>query len=202
MRREGVHASYQANCGIFKSLQFHGVGHMHTLRWHARTGPSRGGLLQVSKSMKAYLLLALMLLIANTAWAGEPSLVKDRELSLGGVAIGDTEASALRRLGQPVRRIDTGDVLDIRLEYDGLTVWLGEQRRVGEVLSVSKRHCTPSGVCPGMSFDQATKKYGQTLAASREDGAFMEYPSSGSSCWLQFAVDEGKIASVRAECQP
>ena len=152
--------------------------------------------------MKAYLLFTLLLLIANTAWAGEPSLVKDRELSLGGVAIGDTEASVLRRLGQPVRRIDTDDVLDIRLEYDGLTVWLGEYRRVGEVLSVSKRHCTPSGVCPGMSFHQAAKKYGQPLAASREDGAFMEYPSSGSSCWLQFAVVEGRIASVRAECQP
>ena len=152
--------------------------------------------------MKAVLCFALLLLIANTVWAGEPSLVSDRELSLGGVAIGDTEASVLRRLGQPVRRIDTGDFLDIQLEYDGLTVWLGEQHRVGEVLSVSERHCTPSGVCPGMSFHQATKKYGQPLAASREDGAFMEYPSSGSSCWLQFAVEEGRIASVRAECQP
>lgn len=152
--------------------------------------------------MKGYLRFALLLLIANTAWAGEPSLVEDRELSLGGVAIGDTEAAVLRRLGQPVRRIDTGDVLDTQLEYEGLTVWLGEWQRVVEVLSVSKRHCTPSGVCPGMSFAQARKKYRQPLAASREDGDFMEYTSAGSSCWLQFAVDKGRIASVRAECQP
>ena len=175
---------------------------MHKLRWHAPVDPSRGGLLQVSKPMKAYFHFALLLVIANTASAGEPSLVKDSELSLGGVAIGDTEASVLRRLGQPVRRIDASDVLDTQLEYEGLTVWLGEGHRVGEVLSVSKRHGTPSGVCPGMSFAQARKKYGQPLAASREDGDFMEYTSSGTSCWLQFAVDEGRIASVRAECQP
>jgi hypothetical protein len=152
--------------------------------------------------MKVHLCFALLLLIANTAWAGETSLVENRELSLGGVAIGDTEASVLRRLGPRVRRIDAGDAPGIQLDYAGLTVWIGDERRVVELLSVSKRHCTPSGVCPGMSLAQVKKKYGQPLAVFREDGAFMEYPSSGSSCWLQFAVDEDRIMSVRMECQP
>lgn len=152
--------------------------------------------------MKAHLCVALLLLIANTARSGDTSQVEHRELSLGGVAIGDTEASVLRRLGQPMRRVETGDMLDMRLDYVGLTVWLGEERSVGEILSVSGQHCTPSGICPGMSLAQMKKKYGQPLAAFREDGAFMEYPGSGASCWLQFTVDEGRIMSVRAECQP
>ncbi len=174
---------------------------MYTLRWHAyRSATVR--LASGIETMKLNFFVALLVLIASTAQAGETSLVEDRELSLSGIAIGDTEASVLRRLGQPVRRIDTDDILNVRLDYVGLTVWLGEERSVGEVLSVSERHCTPSGVCPGMLLAEVKKKYGQPLAVFREDGAFIEYSSSRASCWLQFAAEEGRIASVRAECQP
>jgi hypothetical protein len=81
-------------------------------------------------------------------------------------------------------------------------VWLGEGRRVGAVLGTSKQHCTPAGICPGMPFAKAEATYGPPLVADREDGTFMEYPSSQSSCWLQIAVSKGIVKSVRAECQP
>ena len=126
----------------------------------------------------------------------------DQELSLGGIAVDDTQASVLRKLGQPRRTTDTGDFLNIRMDYPGLTVWLGEGQRVGEVLSTSEQHCTPAGICPGTSFAKAKAKYGPPLVADREDGTYMEYPSSQSSCWLQIAVSKGIVKSVRAECQP
>ncbi|WP_460736139.1 hypothetical protein [Lysobacter tyrosinilyticus] len=128
--------------------------------------------------------------------------MNDQEFSLSGIALGDTEATVLRKLGQPRRTTDTGDFLDIRMDYPGLTVWLGEGRRVGEVLSTSKQHCTPAGICPGMPFAKAKAKYGPPLVADREDGTFMEYPGSQSACWLQIAVSKGIVKSVRAECQP
>ena len=152
--------------------------------------------------MTQLLCAATAFLIVGIASAGEPALVTDRELSLGGVALGDTEADVLRKLGQPRRTTDTDDFLNIRMDYPGVTIWLGEGRRVGEMLSTSKRHCTPAGVCPGASFVSAEAEYGPPLVADREDGTFMEYPSSQSSCWLQIAVDKGIIRSVRAECQP
>lgn len=152
--------------------------------------------------MKGPLCFALLLLMADASSAGEPSQIKDQELSLGGVALGDTETSVLRKLGRPARRTDAGDFLNIRLDYPGLTVWLGEGRRVGEVLSTSKRHCTPSGICPGMPFAQAKTRYGTPLVTPRKDGTFMEYLSSESSCWLQLATRKGTVKSLRAECQP
>ena len=152
--------------------------------------------------MRHILCTFIVLLVLGTASASEPSLVSDQELSLGGIALSDTEAAVLRRLGQPRRTTETGDFLNIRMDYPGLTVWLGDERRVGAVLSTSKQHCTPAGVCPGMPFVKAKAKYGPPLVSGREDGTFMEYPSSQSSCWLQIAVSRGIVKSVSAECQP
>ena len=141
-------------------------------------------------------------LLLGSASAAEPSLVNDQEFSLGGIALGDTEAAVLRKLGQPRRTTDTGDFLNIRMDYLGLTEWLGEGRRVGEVLSTYKQHCTPAGICPGMPFAKAKAKYGPPLVTEREDGTFMEYPGSLSACWLQIVVSKGIVKSVRAGCQP
>ena len=152
--------------------------------------------------MRHILCAAITFLIVGAATATEPSLVNDRELSLGGVTLGDTEAAVLRKLGQPHRTTDTGDFLNIRMDYPGITVWLGEGRRVGEVLSTSKQNCTPAGICPDAPFAQAKAKYGPPLVADRQDGTFMEYPSTQSACWLQIAVSKGIVRSVRAECQP
>jgi hypothetical protein len=147
-------------------------------------------------------ILAAAILVTGTALAAEHSLVADHELSLGGIALGDTQVSVLRKLGQPHRTTDTGDFLNTRMDYPGLTVWLGEGDRVGEVLSTSKQRCTPAGICPGTPFARARAKYGPPLVASREDGTYMEYLSSQSSCWLQISVSKDTVRSIRAECQP
>ena len=152
--------------------------------------------------MKHILCAVIAFLLLGSASAADHSLVNDQEFSLGGIALGDTEAAVLNKLGQPHLTTDTGDFLNIRMDYPGLTVWLGEGRRVGEVLSTSKQHCTPAGICPDMPFAKVKAKYGLPLIADREDGTFMEYPGSLSACWLQIAVSKGIVKSVRAECQP
>ncbi len=149
-----------------------------------------------------FLCIAIFALASSCALAAEPSLISDQELSLGGISLGDTESDVISKLGNPNHIVDTGDFLSIRLEYSGMTIWLGEGRLVGEILSTAKLYCSPSGICPGTPFAVANTKYGPPLVADREDGTFMEYPSSESACWMQIAVANDVITSVRAECQP
>jgi hypothetical protein len=152
--------------------------------------------------MSKILAILLIVLAASSPHAKQAPSITDSELALGGIAIDDSEQVVLAKLGKPANVTDTGDFLNIRLDYPGLTIWLGEGRRVGEILSTAPSQCSPSGICPGQRLSVATTKLGPALVAVREDGRFMEYPSAQSSCWLQLAVLRGIIVSVRAECQP
>jgi len=87
--------------------------------------------------------------------------------------------------------------------YVGFTVWLDEDGRVGEILSISPKYCTPQGACPGQPFSKVRALYGKPTVALREDGRYMEYyPTSDFPCWLQIAVESGTVKSIRSECQP
>ena len=134
--------------------------------------------------------------------AGVPT-VPDSALSLGGISLDDGQSSVVARLGEPTRRNRTGDFLNVQVAYPGLTIWLGEGGRVGEILSTSSKYCTPQGACPGQPFAQVKALYGEPLVAIREDGQFMEYfPHSDFPCWLQISVKAGSVKSIRSECQP
>jgi len=143
------------------------------------------------------------LVVAASSSAAKLPTVPDSELSISGVVLDDNESLVERTLGKPKRVTDTGDFLNIQMDYPGLTIWLGEGRRVGEILSTSPEHCTPGGICPGMALSQVEALYGPPLVATREDGQFMEYfPQSNFPCWLQLAVVSGVVQAVRAKCQP
>jgi hypothetical protein len=158
--------------------------------------------------IRASILMIVCLLAGANCFASTPATVPDRELSIGGVALGQTEHQALASLGKPLRRSDNGE--GTKLEYLGMTVWVGwleqakpgVQRRVYELLSTSKQHCTPSAICPGTPLAKVRARFGAPLVADRESGRFLEYPSSQSSCWLQLSVAGGIIKTVRAACQP
>ena len=149
----------------------------------------------------------LLALLLASAQAGAVT-IPDSELSLGGVALGDTEATVIQRLGPPNRRVDTGE--GMRLDYPGLTVWTGfledpakpgATRQVSELLSTSADACTPAGLCPAQRLSDAFLGRHLDLVL-REGGTFLEAPASESSCWLQLTAREGRVLSVRAECQP
>jgi hypothetical protein len=149
----------------------------------------------------------MLLSIVGLACAADGA-ISDSELSLGGVALGETESNVLAMLGAPLEQSETGE--GTALEYPGLTVfvgWLeqqapGKERRVLQLSGTGSNACTPSGICPGMRVERVMAAYGQPVVAGRETGDFLEYYSHQSSCWLQVGTSEGSIRSVSAVCQP
>ena len=150
--------------------------------------------------------LALVaLILARTSLAGD---IPASELSINGVVSGATETSVIRQLGQPSRRSDTGD--DIELYYPGLVVtvgWLeqrapGIQRRVSALRGTGPRACTPRGLCPGMPASEVSRLYGPIAAVERSYGTFFEYQPEGLACWLQVSAPSAIVESVAVACQP
>lgn len=148
-----------------------------------------------------------------TLFAAWPTLsasgaINDDELSLNGVALGDSEAGVLSILGEPHKRFETGEGTE--LQYTGLTVsigWLeqqapGKERRVWALRGTGAAACTPAGICPGVAFEQANAAYGVPVMTKRGQGTVMEYYNSESSCWLQLDVSGGVIRAISAVCQP
>ncbi|NJK29379.1 MAG: hypothetical protein HC851_10340 [Acaryochloris sp. RU_4_1] len=137
----------------------------------------------------------------NPKTEAKPSQISENELVLAGIALGDPESKVFSKLGSPDRVVD-GNPSDDQLEYPDLTLWVSEERRVTNMRSTSDQHCTPAGVCPGMQFSRVREIYGSPLVADRENGRFMEYGVSQSSCWLQIALDDQIVKSVGVACQP
>ncbi|MBN8769514.1 MAG: hypothetical protein J0I01_16780 [Stenotrophomonas nitritireducens] len=154
--------------------------------------------------MKSVVIVAALL--AGSASNG--AAISDSELSLGGVALGDSESHVLAVLGQPSQQSDTGE--GFAFEYPGLTVligWLeqaapGKQRHVLQLNATAPNACTPSGVCPGDPMSKALTVYGQPIKAERDSGSFMEYYSNQSTCWLQLGISGHTVHAINAVCQP
>ena len=152
-------------------------------------------------------ILSFVILLSGLV-AGSSTAITDSELSLGGIALGDSESQVSTLLGKPQKRSDTGE--GIALEYPGLTVligWLeqatpGKQRHVIQLKATDSRACTPSGVCPGTSIAQALVTYGQPIKVDRESDSFLEYYSNQSSCWLQLGTSGETVRTISAMCQP
>ena len=152
-----------------------------------------------------YILALVALVLPTSLFAGA---LPPSELSIGGITSGATETSVLKHLGQPTKRLDAGE--GIELHYPGLSVtvgWLeqktpGRQRRVLALYGTGSKACTPRGLCPGQPASTADRLYGRTKPVHRESGTYLEYQPSKTHCWLQVAVKGGVIQSVAVACQP
>ena len=152
-------------------------------------------------------ILALVVLLGGSA-IGATHSISDAELSLGGVALGDTESQVLAVLGPAPHQADTSEGL--ALQYARFTVvvgWLeqqapGKERRVVQLTSTSPTICTPSKMCPGESISTIVASHGQPISAKLESGNFLEYYSSQSSCWLQLSTSGNTISAISAVCAP
>jgi hypothetical protein len=150
-------------------------------------------------------LATLALILAGPAWSGE---IPSSELSIGGVVSGATEASVLRLLGEPSKRVETGEGTE--LQYPGLVVmvgWLkqraaGVQQRVVALRGTGPKTCTPRGLCPGMPVSEVNRLYGPSVPVQRESGSFLEYQPAGVSCWLQVSAPAGTVQALAVACQP
>ena len=138
-----------------------------------------------------------VLLLALAVTTASPNT----ELSLGGIVLGQSEASVVRTLGLPKSRTgESSDYLPVRLSYSGITVLLDEQG-VGGLISTGKRFCTPAGVCPGTPLAKAKQIYGPAWVTEMVDGSPGGYVY-GDGCWLEFSVKSGKVQTIEIACSP
>lgn len=150
--------------------------------------------------MKAASLTLLLALTATScAVVAEPPL-SSKELSLGGVAIGDSEADAASVLGQSVRTEHPDNHLSIKLESGGIMVLTDPQEGVGEIFSNAPQYCTPSGACPGMAFDKIPKAMGRARITKQGGSRFLAQYSTTTDCWIELSVSAERVESVRIAC--
>ncbi len=142
----------------------------------------------------------LLLLVPLLASAGE-SAVSDRELSLGGVAIGDTAAQVVSRLGEPKRKVPEQDFLDLHYEYAALRVSFNGGIVAG-LQAETRGACTPKGLCPGDRLDRMRALYGDPIVSDRETGRYYEYTGGDAACWLQIRAKDKRVESIEVACQP
>lgn len=143
------------------------------------------------------ILLFLMPLLA----CAEEGTASDRELALGGVAVGDTAAQVTSRLGEPKRKVPAQDFLDLHYDYASLRVSFNGGIVAG--LHADKRGaCTPKGLCPGDRLDRMRALYGEPIVSDRETGRYFEYIGGDAACWLQIRARGKRVASIEVACQP
>ncbi|MGN6224980.1 hypothetical protein [Pseudoxanthomonas sp.] len=125
----------------------------------------------------------------------------DDVLALGGISLGESEHSVVRRLGPPMKREEReGDYLPVTLSYRGLVVRLDEQG-VGGLSSVDARFCTSNGACPGMSYAKVQDIYGTALTTETVEGGQIGYVY-GDGCWLKFSQRAGRVSVIELACLP
>lgn len=144
---------------------------------------------------------ALMFLLASAPVFAEEGAVSDRELSLGGVAIGDSTDAVLARLAQPKRKAPAQDFLDLHFEYPHLRVSFNGGVVAGLHADKSAA-CTPKGLCPGDRLSRMRALYGAPIVADRESGRYYEYIGGDAACWLQIRAKDKRVRSIDVACQP
>jgi hypothetical protein len=151
--------------------------------------------------MKALVLLLVVCgqFVLARANAG-PIPPESEHLTLGGITIGQSEASVLVTLGKPQHRKEEDFFLPITLIYRGLVVSLDEQG-VGGVLSTSKKFCTPARICPGMTYAQVKKVYGSSDTYERDGAIFRDYLWN-DGCWLRLKFQADTVSAVETTCSP
>lgn len=141
-----------------------------------------------------------LLLVPVMAFAGEGA-VSETELSLGGVAIGDSTEAVVARLGQPKRQVLAQDFIDLHYEYPHMQVSFNGGIVAG--LHAGKAGaCTPKGLCPGDRMDRMRALYGAPIVSDRETGRYYEYIGGDAACWLQIRARGKRVASIDVACQP
>jgi hypothetical protein len=145
--------------------------------------------------------IAFVLLFGAVSCATHaPSLIANNELSLAGVAVGDSEAIVLSKLGHPRRSEHPDDYLTVQLESSGLIVSLDPQDGVGGIFSDRPGHCTPSGICVGTAFAEVEAMLGRPVVLNRDESRYTAQFASKSDCWLEVVVHIGLVESIRIAC--
>jgi hypothetical protein len=129
-----------------------------------------------------------------------PGLIPNNELSLAGVAVGDSEAVVLSKLDHPRRSVHPDDYLTVQLESSGLIVSLDPHDGVGGIFSDRPGHCTPSGICVGTAFAEVEAMLGRPAVLNRDQSRYTAQFASKTDCWLEMVVHIDFVESIRVAC--
>jgi hypothetical protein len=142
----------------------------------------------------------LLFLVPLLAFA-EEGAISERELSLGGVAIGDSIDAVVARLGQPKRKVPAQDFIDLHYEYPHMQVSFNGGIVAG--LHADKADaCTPKRLCPGDRLSRMRALYGAPIVSDRETGRYYEYVGGDAACWLQIRAKGKRVGTIDVACQP
>jgi hypothetical protein len=134
-------------------------------------------------------------------------LASDTPLSIGGVSLGQSEASVVANLGNPQNRERRVGFLPITLSYSDFWIYLDDQG-VGGMRSTNPTICTAGNVCPGMTHAQVQSVYGASETYKQDSTSYSDYPTSYSDylgqdgCWLRIAFELDVVSSVEVMCSP
>lgn len=123
------------------------------------------------------------------------------EVSIGGIAIGDSPSQVLEKLGEPSSKLEASDFLNLHYKYPNMTVSFSEGVVAG-IFTDGSSACTPKQLCPGDSLDKMRSLYGEPLVTNRETGRFYEYYGYELYCWFKIPVHDNKVYSITVACQP
>lgn len=147
--------------------------------------------------MPHFQLIWLMLSSALSA----PGDIPASEISLGGIAVGESPLQVMKKLGEPSSKVHASGYLDLHYKYQNMTVSFSEGV-VSGLFTDSASACTPKHLCPGDSLDRMRSLYGEPLEAVREADRFYEYYGHDMDCWLRIPVNGNKVDSIEVACQP
>jgi len=123
------------------------------------------------------------------------------EVSIGGVAVGDSPSQVIKKLGEPSSKVQASDYLNLHYKYPNMTVSFSEDVVAG-LFTDSTTACTPRQLCPGDSLDKMRSLYGEPLVTDRETGRFYEYYGQELYCWFKIPVKYREVSSITVACQP
>ncbi len=128
-------------------------------------------------------------------------MIPASDVSIAGVAIGDSPAQVRSKLGEPNTTEGIPDYLPLHYNYPNVRVSFDGDVVAG-LFTRSASGCTPKGLCPGDSLDKMRRLYGEPLRTDRETGRFFEYYGVDLYCWLQIPDQGDKVLSIYVACQP
>lgn len=145
--------------------------------------------------------VALMLCASVVPASASVAPIEYGELGLAGIKLGDTPAHVVTLLGSPVRQVQDQGIYSHEFEYDGLKALFTIGAEI--ITSSNPGHCTPRGVCPGMSVAELEAAYGPGGRNDWKSQVAISYSAPGEGmCSLVAMTVDGKIASLQVGCQP
>ena len=147
--------------------------------------------------MKTRLLVLLLVPSLAMAWEGA---VPQSEMSLGGVAIGQSRDEVIAKLGKPTHREEAQDFLDLHYDYPHLRVSFNTDIVAG-LESRDAKACTAKGLCPGDKLEKMRSMYGAPKLAGTDEQAYVYYGPDGA-CWLEVPAKGRRVTKLSVVCMP